>query len=100
MELLFGCDYRVENGEIGSSVGGLVLRLSLSVIQIWFSLEWGCDVGDLECEMVWISGDMEGMIITSSFHDSDWISIISDAGRHYFRVRTAITLSPMPLNEL
>ena len=40
------------------------------------------------------------MIITSSFHDSDWISIISDADRHYFRVRTAITLSPMPLNEL
>ena len=48
MELAFGCDYWVENGEIGSSVGGLVLLLSLSVIQIWFSLEWGCDVGDLE----------------------------------------------------
>ena len=48
MELVFGCDYWVENGEIGSCVGGLVLRLSLSVIQIWFSLEWGCDVGDLE----------------------------------------------------
>ena len=48
MELAFGCDYWTENGEIGSSVGGLVLLLSLSVIQIWFSLEWGCDVGDLE----------------------------------------------------
>ena len=41
-----------------------------------------------------------GMIITSSFHDSDWISTISDAGRHYFRVSTAITLTPTPLNEL
>ena len=100
MELAFGCDYWVKNGEIGSSVGGLVLMLSLSVIQIWFSLEWGCDVGDLECEMAWISRDMEGVIITSSFHDSDWISIISDADRHCFRVSTAITLSPMPLNEL
>ena len=100
MELAFGCDYWAENGEISSSVGGLVLRLSYSVIQTWFSLEWGCDVGDLECEMVWISRDLEGMIITSSFHDSDWISIISDADRHYFRGRTAITLSPMPLNEL
>ena len=29
-------------------MGGLVLLLSLSVIQISFSLEWGCDVGDLE----------------------------------------------------
>ena len=77
-----------------------MLLLSLSVIQLWFSFEWGCDVHDLECEMVWISGDVEGMIITSSFHDSDWISIISDADRHYFRVRTAITLSQMPLNEL
>ena len=100
MELLFECDYWVENGEIGSSVGGLVLRLSLSVIQIWFSFEWGCDVGDLKCEMTSITGDEEGMIITTSFHDSDWISIILDADRHYFRVRTAITLSPMPLNEL
>ena len=52
------------------------------------------------CNMALISSDMEGMIITSSFHDSDWISIISDADRHYFRVRTAITLSRMPLNEL
>ena len=50
--------------------------------------------------MVWISRDVEGMIITSSFHDSDWISIISDAYRHYFRVRTPITLSRIPLNEL
>ncbi len=74
--------------------------LSLSVIQFGFSLEWGCDVGDLECEMAWITGDLKGMIITSSFHDSDWISIISDADCHYFCVRTAITLSPMPLNEL
>ena len=56
-------------------------------------------MGDLECEMVWITGDVEGMIITSSFHHSHWISIISDAHRHYFRVSTAITLSPMPLNE-
>ena len=54
---------------------------------------WGRD-------MMWISGDVDGMIITSSFHDSDWISIISDVDRHYFRVRTAITLSPMLLNEL
>ena len=77
-----------------------MLLLSLSVIQFRFSLECGCDVGDLECKMVWISRDVEGMIITSSFHDSDWISIISDADRHYFCVRTAITLSPMPLNEL
>ena len=51
-------------------------------------------------EMIWITGDLEGMIIAFSFHDSDWISIISDADRHYFRVRTAITLSQMPLNEL
>ena len=57
-------------------------------------------MGDLECEMAWITGDLKGMIITSSFHDSDWISIISDADCHYFCVRTAITLSPMPLNEL
>ena len=77
-----------------------MLLLSLSVIQISFSLEWGCDVGDLECNTVWISRDVEGMIIASSFPDSDWISIISDAYRHHFRVRTAITLSQMPLNEL
>ena len=77
-----------------------MLLLSFSVIQFWFSFEWGCDVGDLECEMVRISRDVEGMIITCRFHDSDWISIISDADRHYFRVRTAITLSRMPLNEL
>ena len=77
-----------------------MLLLSFSVIQIWFSLEWGCDVGDLECKMVWIAGDTEGMIITCGFHDSHWISIISDADRHYFRVRTPITLSRMPLNEL
>ena len=70
------------------------------MIRFWFSLEWGCDVGDLECEMTLIIGDTEGMIIAFSFHDSDWISIISDADRHYFRVRTAITLSRMPLNEL
>ena len=57
-------------------------------------------MGDLGCEVVWIRGDVEGMIICCCFHDSDWISIISDADRHYFRVRTAITLSPMPLNEL
>ena len=57
-------------------------------------------MGDLECEMTLIIGDTEGMIITCAVHDSDWISIISDAGRHYFRVRTAITLSRMPLNEL
>ena len=57
-------------------------------------------MGDLWCCLAWISGDLEGRIITSSFHDSDWISIISDADHHYFRVSTAITLSPMPLNEL
>ena len=57
-------------------------------------------MGDLKREMVWISDDVEGMIITSSFHHSHWISIISDADHHYFRVRTAITLSRMPLNEL
>ena len=66
----------------------------------WFSFEWGCDVGDLEWEMMLISSDLKGMIITCGFHDSDWISIISDADRHYFRVSTAIMLSPMPLNEL
>ena len=77
-----------------------MLLLSFSVIQIWFSLECACDVGDLECEMVRITGDVEGMIITCGFHDSDWISIISDADRHCFRVSTAITLSRMPLNEL
>ena len=52
------------------------------------------------CNITWIPYDLEGMIITSSFHDFHWISIISDANRHYFRVSTAITLSPMPLNEL
>ena len=70
------------------------------MIRFGFSLEWGCDMGDLECVLVWISRDLEGMIITSSFYHSDWISIISDADRHYFRVRTAITLSQIPLNEL
>ena len=57
-------------------------------------------MGDLECEMTSISSDTEGMIITSSFPDSDWISIISDADRHYFRVRTPITLSRMPLKKI
>ena len=57
-------------------------------------------MSDLECETTLITGDLEGMIMTSSFHDPHWISIISDANRHYLRVRTAITLSPMPLNEL
>ena len=66
--------------------------MELLVIQFGFSLEWGCDVGGLKCEMVWNKGDLEGMIITSSFHHSHWVSIISDAGRHYLRVRTAITL--------
>ena len=41
-----------------------------------------------------------GMIIICGFHDSDWISIISDVDRHYLRVSTAITLSRTPLNEL
>ena len=50
--------------------------------------------------MALIKDNLNGMIITSSFHHSDWISIISDADRHYFRVSTAITLSRMPLNEL
>ena len=57
-------------------------------------------MGYLECETTLIIGDTEGMIITCAFHNSDWISIISYAGRHYFRVRTAIMLSRMPLNEL
>ena len=70
------------------------------VIQIWFSLEWGYDVGDLGCETVWITDDVEGMIITHSFHHSHWISIISHVDRHYFCVRTAIMLSRMLLNEL
>ena len=74
--------------------------LELSVILFRFSFEWGCDVGDLEREMTLIIGDVEGIIITSSFHNSEWISIISDVNRHYFRVRTAIALSRMPLNEL
>ena len=39
-------------------------------------------MGDLQRGLVWISGDLEGMIITSSFHDSDWISNISDGDRH------------------
>ena len=57
-------------------------------------------MGDLEWEMVWISRDVEGMITTSSFHVSDWISIISDADHHNYRVSTAITLSQMLLNEI
>ena len=57
-------------------------------------------MGDLQRVLMCISSDMEGMIITSSFHDSDWISIISDACYPYFRVHTTITLSPMPLNEI
>ena len=57
-------------------------------------------MGYLECETTLIIGDTEGMIITCAFHNSDWISIISYAGRHYFRVRTAIMLSRMPLTEL
>ena len=73
--------------------------LELSVILFRFSFEWGCNVGDLEREMMWISSDVKGMIITSSFHDSHWFSIISDADCHYLRVRTAITLSRMTLNE-
>ena len=74
--------------------------MELSVIQFGFSFEWGCDVGDLECEVVLISGDVEGMIICCCFHDSDWSSIISDADRHYLRVSTAIRLSQMPPDEL
>ena len=57
-------------------------------------------MGDLQHGLAWLSSNMDGMIICCCFHDSDWISIISDADRHYFRVSTAITLSPMPLNEL
>ena len=41
-----------------------------------------------------------GMITGCCFFDSNWISIISDADRHYFRVRTAITLSQMTINEI
>ena len=29
------------------------------MIWLWFSFEWGCDVGDLEPEMTSISGDLE-----------------------------------------
>ena len=67
--------------------------VGLRMIWFWFSLEWGCDVGDLEPEMTSISDDVEGMIITSSFHDSDWISIISYTGSQYSCVSTATTLS-------
>ena len=74
--------------------------LELSVIQFWFSLEWGCDVSDLECKMTSIKGDVEGMIITCGFHDSDWISIISYDYHHYVRVSTAMKLSQTPLNKL
>ena len=48
---------------------------------------------------MWISNDLEGIIIASIVHDFDRISIISDAYHPYFRVSTAITLSRMPLNE-
>ena len=81
-----------------SSVGGVFIVMS--VIQFWFSLEWGCDVGDLECGLARISRDVEGMIIACDLHHSDWISTISHAHRHYLRVSTAITLSRMTLKEL
>ena len=66
------------------------------LLQIWVWMRCGWFVA-------WFGVHFErygGMIICCCFHDSDWISIISDADRHYFRVSTAITLSPMPLNEL
>ena len=85
---------------IGKTYRRITYCVVIAVIQLWFSFEWGCDRGYLWCFLAWITGDLKGMIITSSFHDSDWISIISDADRHYLRVRTAITLSRMPLNEL
>ena len=78
----------------------LCLTEWICLIGICFRFECGCDVGDLQHGLAWLSSNMDGMIICCCFHDSDWISIISDADRHYFRVSTAITLSPMPLNEL
>ena len=41
-------------------------------------------MSDLECKMVWIIGDTEGMIITCAVHDSDWISSDRREGCHYF----------------
>ena len=83
-----------ENG--GVSVLDWVDLPDWDLLQIWVWMRCGWFVASFGVHFERFGG----MIITSSFHDSDWISIISDAGRHYFRVRTAITLSPMPLNEL
>ena len=42
---------------------GMVVFLCLTewicLIGICFRFECGCDVGDLECEMEWISGDLD-----------------------------------------
>ena len=85
---------RKENG--GVSVIACVDLPDWGLLQIWVWMRCGWFV-------VCFGVDFKrfgGMIITSSFHDSDWNSIISDADHHYFRVRTATMLSPMPLNKL
>ena len=87
-------DGKKENG--GVSVIDWVDLADWDLLQIWVWMRCGWFVA-------WFGVHFErygGMIICCCFHDSDWISIISDADRHYFRVRTAITLSRMPLNEL
>ena len=87
-------DGKKENG--GVSVIDWVDLADWDLLQIWVWMRCGWFVA-------WFGVHFErygGMIICCCFHDSDWISIISDADRHYFRVSTAITLSPMPLNEL
>ena len=66
------------------------------LIQIWVWMRCGWFVVLFGVDFMRFGG----MIVCCRFHDSDWISIISDAGRHYFRVSTAITLPRMPLNEL
>ena len=90
-------DYRngkKENG--GVSVIDWVDLSDWDLLQIWMWMRCGWFVVCFGVDFMRFGG----MIICCRFHDSDWISIISDADRHYFRVRTAITLSPMPLNEL
>ena len=90
-------DYRngkKENG--GVSVIDWVDLSDWDLLQIWMWMRCGWFVVCFGVDFMRFGG----MIICCRFHDSDWISIISDAGRHYFRVRTATTLSRMPLNEL
>ena len=90
-------DYRngkKENG--GISVFDWVDLSDWDLLQIWMGMrcEWFAACFDADFRR------FGGMIICCRFHDSDWISIISDADRHYFLVSTPITLSPMPLNDL